>query len=414
MSGTVTRPRGLLADRDFRLWFLARAVSEAGTAASSVALPLLVYRTSGSAALTASVVGLEALPYLIFGLIAGAVADRVSRTNVMVGAYLWCAVLLATPLVLRALGVLPAWYVLVVAFGVGAGYCWFNAAGWGAQATLASKARLAEANSMVWGAELVLDITVPAGAGVLAAVTDPTVVIVLDAASYLVAAAMIARLRGRLDKSVEARPVTQPLLAGIGEGIRYLWHQPVVRALSVAGFWLSCSFGGALGLVVVHADRLLHIGATDPRIGLLFTARAIGSLIAVWALPRISRWLGQGPASIYAYSVYVLAAGTLALSRTFAVALVLWGVFELARVTATMNGITVRQQLTPGELQGRVNTTGRMVAWGGTPVGAVIGGSAAQTAGVPVAFAVLALTASVGLALLLASPVRRLRHAAAD
>jgi hypothetical protein len=58
------RPGSLLSDADFRRWYLSRSVTVAGTAASAVVLPLPVYSTSGSAALTAAVVGLEAVPYL--------------------------------------------------------------------------------------------------------------------------------------------------------------------------------------------------------------------------------------------------------------------------------------------------------------------------------------------------------------
>jgi hypothetical protein len=73
---TVVESGRLLAGRDFRLWYVSRSTSVAGTVASAVALPLLTYQTSGSPALTAAVVGLEALPYLLFGLFAGAAAGR--------------------------------------------------------------------------------------------------------------------------------------------------------------------------------------------------------------------------------------------------------------------------------------------------------------------------------------------------
>lgn len=72
-----------LFDRDFTFWYLSRSIFVVGTAASAVALPLLVYRTSASPTLTAAVVGLEALPYLLFGLFAGAAADRLRRKHMM-------------------------------------------------------------------------------------------------------------------------------------------------------------------------------------------------------------------------------------------------------------------------------------------------------------------------------------------
>jgi hypothetical protein len=68
----------------------------------------------------------------------------------------------------------------------------------------------------------------------------------------------------------------------------------------------------------------------------------------------------------------------------------------------------VRQQLTPDDLQGRVNTTGRMISWGGTPFGALIGGTIAELAGVQAAYLALAVPVAVGFGVLLASPVRRL------
>jgi len=102
MTVEVWRP--VLASRDLRLWFLSRSISFAGTVASAVALPLLTYQISNSPALTAAVVGLEALPYLLFGLFAGAAADRLRRKAMMVNADLACAALLATvPLLLRTM-----------------------------------------------------------------------------------------------------------------------------------------------------------------------------------------------------------------------------------------------------------------------------------------------------------------------
>jgi hypothetical protein len=133
VSVTVAARSELLANRDFRLWYLSRSASVAGTAASAVALPLLAYQQTASPGLTAAVVGLEATPYLLFGLFAGAAADRWRRKAMMVGADLGCALLLLTLPVTVALGTLTTWTVLAVAFGIGCGFCWFDAAAWGAR-----------------------------------------------------------------------------------------------------------------------------------------------------------------------------------------------------------------------------------------------------------------------------------------
>ena len=404
---TVGVERRPLFDADFTRWYASRSISVAGTAASAVALPLLVYRTSASPTLTAAVVGLEALPYLLFGLFVGAAADRLNRRRMMVGADLACALMLASVPVADLLGLLTVWHVLAVAAGVGCGFCWFDSAAWGAFFRIVGKSGLTRANGIVWTTEVILGIAAPAAAGLLAAATDPTAVLAVDACTYLVSAALLAGMR--TDLATAARGARRRLRAEIAEGWRFLWGMPVVRTLVLAGFGLNLAVGGVLGLLVVHADRALGIDPADRRIGLLYAAGAVGSLVAALALPRAVRRFGQGAVSIGSFGVFVSAVAWLAGTATFAGALVAWTVWAAARLAVNANGITVRQLLTPDEFQGRVNTTGRMVAWGGTPFGALLGGMAAGAYGVRVAYLLLAVPAAIGLVALLASPVRGLR-----
>jgi hypothetical protein len=227
----------------------------------------------------------------------------------------------------------------------------------------------------------------------------------VDALTYLISAALLAGLKTDLTMAAAGRR----MWAEIGEGLRYVRGTPVIRTLTIAGFGLNMSVGGVLGLLVVHADTALGIDPSDKRIGLLYTAGAIGSLIAALALPRAGRIAGQGAVSIAGFATFVLAVGGLAATGTFGVALVVWAVWSMARLGVNANGIVVRQLLTPDELQGRVNTTGRMVSWGGTPFGALLGGLAADAYGVRAAYLLLAVPAVIGLALVVASPVRGLR-----
>lgn len=162
-------------------------------------------------------------------------------------------------------------------------------------------------------------------------------------------------------------------------------------------------------LLAGHADQVLGLTQPDRRVGLLFSAAAVGGLAAAVLLPRAARTLGAGKVSILAYTLFVLALLGLAFTPVFGGALLLWAVWEAGRGAGNMNGITVRQQLTPDELQGRVNTTGRMISWGGTPFGALVGGGVAELAGVRAAYVVLTVPVAVGIVALLASPVRRLR-----
>jgi MFS family permease len=398
--------QALLAEAPFRAWYLSRTISFAGTAASTVAMPLLAYQLTGNAAVTATVAALEALPYLLLGLFAGAAADRLRRKAMMVGADLWCALATASVPVAWAFGVLTPAHILLASFVVGLGFCWFDAAAWGALVRVAGKARLAAASSIIMSTQTVLLITVPAAAGLAASLADPAVVVAADAVTYLASAALLAGLRADLDP---ARGGPRRIGHEIAEGLRYLWRQPIVRTLSLTGFALSMSTGGAMSLLVVQAHESLGLSVPDKRLGLLYTAGAVGSLAAAWYFPRLRKAAGPGRASIIGYAIVTAGLAGIALNTSFAVALALWLAWDFAATLATTNGILIRQELTPDELQGRVNTTGRMIAWGGTPFGAVIGGLLAEAYGTRTAYLALLVPVAAGLTVLLLSPVRRLR-----
>lgn len=397
----------LLREADFRRWYLSRSVSFAGTAASAVALPLLAYSTSGSATLTAAVAALEALPYLLFGLPAGALADRWPRRRLMVCADLVVAVVLASVPAAHLLGALSTAHVLGAAFAVGTAFCWFDAAAWGALTSVVGRERLPAANGLIWSTATVLGVATPAACGLALTVADPATVLAADALTYVASAALVAGIRTPVDPAPSDGDRAS-IRAGIVAGLAFLWREPVIRAMSLAGFSLSTTAGGAFALIVVHTDQ--RVGDPDGwRVGAFYTAAALGAVCAALALPVVTRRLGAGRVSILAYVALAVAVAALAVVRSFAVALVVWALWDLARTTATTNGITVRQQRTPDHLQGRVNTTGRMIAWGGTPFGAMLGGLLADTVGVPWAFAALALPAAAAAAYLFHSPVRRLR-----
>ena len=401
----------LLRDAGFRQWYLARSISYAGTAATAVALPLLAYQRTGSATVTGAVAAAESLPYLLFGLPAGAVADRVSRRRLMIAAELLAALAVLSAPAAEALGTLTAVHIVAVAAAIGTAFCWFDAAAWGALTQIAGRDRLTRANSLIWATATVTGIAVPALAGVAATLWDPSVVLVADSLTYLISIALLVRL-GRAVEQHGARTSRRSLRKEITSGLAYLWRQPVIRTLSLTGFGLSATSGGALALLVVHAHEQLGLADGDRRIGLLYAAAAAGAFLSALALPKLSRILGTGPLSIFGYLTFLVAVLALAGSRDLWAALLLWAVCDFASATAITNGITVRQQLTPDDLQGRVNTTGRMIAWGGTPVGAAVGGLVADAHGVATAYLLLGMPVALALIALVMSPVRRLTRLA--
>ena len=169
MAGTRDPSPSVWRDAAFRRFLAAEVASEAGTAVSLVVLPIVVFTLTGSPAQTGLLTALEAVPYLLFGLLAGALADRVDRRRLMVGGDLLRAVLVGSVPLAAALGVLGVPHVYLAALGVAVVFVWADAASFGALPALVGRERLPAANSARWSASTTLTVAGPAVAGVLVA-----------------------------------------------------------------------------------------------------------------------------------------------------------------------------------------------------------------------------------------------------
>src|SRR5262245_21570855 len=217
---TTAIPERLRDDPDFRRYWSARALSITGSMVTAIALPVLVYRLSGSTVLTAVVTALESAPYLLTGLFAGALADRWNRRRVMVTADLVNAVLVGSIPVAHWLGVLTVVQVLVVAFTVQGVYTFFDGANFGALPVLVGRARVAQATSAVWTASSLIELLIPPATGLLLAVFDPASLLTLDALSFAASAFAVRGIVRAMTESREGLPPLRPrvILRDIGDG----------------------------------------------------------------------------------------------------------------------------------------------------------------------------------------------------
>ena len=372
---------------------------------------MLVYRLTGSASLTALVAGLEAAPYVVFGLVAGALSDRWNRRRTMVTADLLGAVVLASIPLAHALDALTVPHILVVAFLGPTLATFFDGASFGAVPTLVGRHRIGEANSYVWTVQGLVEVVTPAAAGVALAVVHPAMLLALDALSYLVSGLLILGIRRPMQlASADGRPVLtlRQVLADIGEGLRFLWHHTGVRTMTVVGFTQCVGGGGFVALMVVWADRQLGVGTEGLRFGIVYGSWAVGSVIASVVLPRLLRRTSPAQVLLGALPVSAVLGMVAPVWHTWwlgALSLLVWSV---AYTMVVINSITYRQQVTPDHLLGRVNTAGRMLAWGvGWTGGAFLAGVLSGIIGLqPTLFAMTAF-AFVGVVIAWTSPLRR-------
>ncbi|MGH3485096.1 MAG: MFS transporter [Nocardioidaceae bacterium] len=411
MTAVTPEVRGTLrADPDFRRYFAARLLSQAGTIVTVIALPVLVYRISDSAPLTAIVLMLEAAPYLLFGLFAGALSDRLDRRRVMVVADVADAVLMGSVPVAHLFGVLTVPHLLVVAFGVPAIAVFFDGANFGALPVLVGTDRIAKANAVIWSAVTATETVLPSLLGLSLAVIHPSTLLGVDALSFAASAALVRTIARPLQDPDRERARTTPsaVVADIKVGLRFLVRHPGVRTMTIAGALQCIVGGGFVALMVVWFDRVLDIGTEGWRFGLVWSSWSVGALVASLALPRVLD--RTTPARITLAALPVSA--VLGIATSFATS---WPLAALGLLTwsgaymlVVVNSVSYRQQVTPEPLLGRVNTAGRMLAWGlGWTVGAAVAGALSSVIGVRSTLHAVTCVGVLAVLVAWTSPLRR-------
>jgi hypothetical protein len=392
----VHRLRVLASERDFRLYVAARLTSTAGSMFTWVALPVLVYQLTRSAAWTAAVAATQAVPYLALGLVAGVVADRKQRRWVMALANVGSAIALASVFVADRVGAVHPAHVLVAAVAMQSCYVFFDAANFGALPDLVGADDVLEANSLLYSASSLVETLLPALAGALLVATGPSTLLLVDAATCTVAAVLVLALRSRkLRAQVEQDLHLRDVVSGARQALRYIARTPPIRVTTVASACICVVTGAFSGQLVVWADQRLDIGEGELALSLVFGAWTVGGLGGAMSSPWLERRLGA-VRLVRWLLVAGLACGALALvATTVWLALPALVVWSAASTAALITGVSLRQSLTPESMVSTVNTAGRMLALGlGWTLGALGAGaiaSAAQSAVTAMGVALVAL-----------------------
>jgi predicted MFS family arabinose efflux permease len=283
---------------DFRRLYAARLISFAGDWFLVIPLLGLVYESSGSPLAAAAVLAAQALPALVLAPFTGAAADRLDRKRILVISDLVRGALVLGLLAVHAIG--GVWFPLVIIALEGAGAAFFYAASGGALPNVVPEDQLAAANvlmSSAWGAMLALGAAL---GGVFAAVFSRDAAFVVNAASFLVSAALVARIAVPLQEPV--RTATASFVDSTRDALRYaLAHRPVTALLTAKAVH-ALTAGGAVALFAVMSFTLYDGG--DAGTGVLFGARGLGNLFG----PIIAfRLVGPSPARILGAIGYAMA-----------------------------------------------------------------------------------------------------------
>ncbi|WP_405977186.1 MFS transporter [Streptomyces sp. NBC_00158] len=395
---------------DFRRLWTADTVSQAGSAVTLLALPLVAIGALDATAFEAGLLVMsEYLAFLLIGLPAGAWVDRLRHRPVMIAGDLGRAALLLSVPAAAWLDVLSLPQLYAVAFGMSVCTVFFDVAAQSALPRLVDADRLADANVRLETTRNITQVGGPGLAGALVGALTAPVALAADAASYLLSAFLVSRVR-RPEPRPAARGGTG-LRAEIAEGLRFLLGDRTLRAITAASA-VSNLFGtvGAAMLMVLLAGEL---GLSPLLCAAVFTAEALGGLLGSLLTLRVAAAFGQGRAMCASVAVSgVLWLSAVPLYRDdwrFAAAVALQGLGWTAFMTFKITSVAYRQRVCPEHLLGRTAATFRFVVWGAMPVGALAGGLLGQWLGARPAMWIGAVGELLAVLPLLLSPLRTAR-----
>jgi MFS family permease len=328
----------------FRRLFLAQTISRWGDTFNSVALVVLVFRLTGSGLRVGGTVAFEIVPVLLLGFAAGAFVDRHPRRRVMIGADLARA---AVALVLAGFGDnLPVIYG--AAFALSAGAVFFNPAASSLLPSLVEPEDTVDANAALWSGAVLSQIALAPLAGALVSFAGARPAFVVNAASFLVSAALLSRL----PQPAAAARVPGRRLADVAEGLRIIRGSRLLGTLAAVQGVAALSAGATSALLVVLAERHLHVGAG--RFGILIGAIGVGAGLGPLVLRRL---IADPRRPGLLFGPYLLRGGvdlTLAASSSFPVALVALGAYGVGTSTGMVTYNSLLQTTVPDRLRGRI------------------------------------------------------------
>ncbi len=345
-----------------------QGISAFGDALSMTALPLLVLSITGSGVAMGVVGVLNTVPDLVFGLLAGVVADRSDRRLMILGADFGRALLTALiPLSILLHGPTIA-VILLIAAPMSMLRALFLAAYTAAMPSLVGRPTLGRATSTLETVYSLSFVVGPSIAGLLAAVVGFGPTIAVDALSFLASSAAMALIRRPLQERQDRPPLD--LRAEISEGIAYIAGHPALRA--AVSYWglISVITAGLIPVLTYFVTRQLNLGAAT--FGLLLSANGVGYLAGAIAMNQV-KLRSAGQLMLIGTSVEAIAM-IIAVNGQVAVLFPAAFVVGASSAAVVITYITLRSAAAPDELLGRVGSTARTISIGLQPIGMIAAG----------------------------------------
>src|SRR6266566_9487763 len=357
---------------DFWKYWTGQTISNLGSSITLFALPLLVYKLSGSALDLGIASAATFLPYLLFGLILGAWTDRVNRKRMMIGTDIGRALIVVSIPLLFALGLLTVWWIYIVAFIHATLTICFEAGEFAAIPSLVNQDDLVTANGRIQASYSGASIIGPLLAGVLVTLVPLSTLLWFDALSFLVSSFSLALIRIGFNTG-EKRERTS-IGSDVVEGLRYVLKHPVLRNISL--MMALVNFVGTTTYAQLILFAKVRLQASDFQASLLYSAGSVGVVIlSLAAGPLRKRW-SFSTVALGALMLEGLLTVVFSLMHWYWVAIALWTLIGGLGILFNINTSSLRQTIVPNHMLGRVLSIASVLAWSAIPLGSLLGGFA--------------------------------------
>lgn len=385
-------------------WLLASWwVTNIGDGIALAAGPLLVASQTRDPFLVALATLLQRLPWLLFGLYAGVIADRLDRKLILIVVNLLRAAVLAALTATIVTDTVNVAVVLVAMFVLGTAETFVDTTGSTMLPMLVAKPDLGVCNARLMFGDITLNRLAGPPIGAVLFAAGMAWPFVTQAVSVALGAVLIRRISATMPPppAIAANARTE-----IVAGVKWLWNHPPVRTLTLTVVLFNITFGAAISILVLYALERLGLGPLG--FGLLTMSAGVGGILGTAAYGWLERNLGLANIMRVGLIIETVTHLTLAITTTASVAIGIFFVFGMHEAAWGTTASTIRQRAVPTEFQGRVASVYLVGVFGSLVVGAALGGLIAGLWGITAPF----WFAFVGSALILVGIWRQLEQIA--
>lgn len=367
-----------LNPRFARLW-LAVGTSNLADGMGVAAAPLLAASLTRDPLLVAGLTVVQRLPWLLFSVLTGALADRMDRRKALAIANIVRAGSLGALGSALALGWANLWLLYLVFFLMGIAETLFDNASFAILPSVVARDGLEGANSRLFTTTMLSNEFVgpPLGSFLFAAVL--ALPFYLGSGFYAMSAVLILMLRGRYRSESASAEESTPLWQDVAEGFTWFWCHPLLRTLSLWAAVSNLVSGAVYGILVLFAQE--RLGLTNVGYGLLLAAGSVGGMVGGISAGWLAKKLESGTLMLLTNLLVAGSYASVALNRNAVVVGVLLTFISFVFLVQNVVVVSLRQAIIPDALLGRVTSAYRMIVLTGLPLGAFLGGLAAKHLG---------------------------------